>query len=239
VVLNLCVKANGDWGPFLDDVGCLWTIWWSADIYVVGVRSRGDMVGEMDLDSELRAAAPRSSGARRLAFHRERILAEARGRRRRIVRLWGASVAASVILVGGGTAAMAGAGMETPWGWIADNVLTTINGDGTTCFQGWEITRHGLAEDDPIVRDAQEVLRGIDLTTLDTAAMEEVVREDYANATGPDGKLSPINASDSVVKRDAINRIVAQTVFDGLLARGHVMSVGHEISISGASTVCD
>ena len=134
---------------------------------------------------------------------------------------------------------MAGAGMETPWGWIADNVLTSVNGDGTTCFQGWEITRHGLAEDDPIVKDAEALLRRLDLTALDTAAMEDAVRLDYANATGPDGKLSPIHGTDAEVKGDAVSRLVAETVFDGLRAQGHVMSVGHEISVSSAATVCD
>ncbi|MFE1643953.1 hypothetical protein ACFM35_00050 [Microbacterium sp. P01] len=196
-------------------------------------------MGEIDLDSELRAAARPTSGAPRLAYHRDRILAEARNSRRHVIRLWGVSLAATVILVGGGTAAMAGAGMETPWGWIADNVLTSVNGDGTTCFQGWEIRRDGLAEEDPIVQDAQDLIRGLDLTTLDTTAMETVVREDYANAIGPNGELSPIYASDAEVKRDAISRIVAQTVFDGLLERGHAMSPGHEVSISSQSTVCD
>src|SRR6478736_726855 len=99
--------------------------------------------------------------------------------------MWSASVAASVILIGGGTAAMAGAGMETPWGWVADNVWSTLNADGSTCFQGWEIKRHGLADDDPIVRDAKDLIRGMDIATLDTTAIEAEVREDWANATGP------------------------------------------------------
>ena len=87
--------------------------------------------------------------------------------------------------------------------------------------------------------DAKDLIRGMDIATLDTTAIEAEVREDWANATGPDGELSPMTGSDAEVKRDAVSRIVAQTVFNGLLERGHVMSVGHEVSIAMQSTVCD
>ncbi len=77
-----------------------------------------------ELDALIRDAAPRVTVPAGLASHRAQILAEARGRRGRRLRIWGASIVASVALVGGGAVAMEGGGNETPWGWIADNVFS-------------------------------------------------------------------------------------------------------------------
>ena len=102
-------------------------------------------MNDTDLDFELRAAAPHVTNPVGLAGHRARILKEARARRGRRLRLWGASAAATVVLIGGGSVAMAGAGNETPWGWVADNVFAIEQTDGSACFQGLLVKWDGLA----------------------------------------------------------------------------------------------
>ena len=151
---------------------------------------------------------------------------------------WLAGAIACLTIVGGGSAAMAGGGNETPWGWVADNVFNIERTDGSACFQGFLVKWEGLTEDDPIVQDAKMIVGTMDLKALNTTAMEAEVRDDYANAVGEDGKSSPIDASDTEIKRDAINRLVSQNLFAELQARGHQMSPGHEVSLYSQSTDC-
>jgi hypothetical protein len=195
-------------------------------------------MNDIDLDARIRDAGPQLSDVSGLSDHRARILREARSRRGRRLRMWGASAAASVVLIGGGSVAMAGAGNETPWGWVADNVFSIEHTGGSACFQGLLVKWDGLAEDDPIVVDAKAIVSGIDLQTLDTSQKEAELLADFANATDSDGKISPITMSDDELKQYAINQIVAETLWEGLEERGHEMWVGHEVSLAGQSTDC-
>lgn len=193
---------------------------------------------DLDLENLIRDAAPHPASMNGLAAHRTRILNEARARRGRRLRIWGASAAATVVLVGGGSVAMAGAGNETPWGWVADNVFSIERTDGSACFQGLLVKWDGLAEDDPIVVDAKAIVSGIDLEALDTSEKEAELLADFAKATDSDGNVSPITMSDNELKQYAITQIVSETLWEGLEERGHEMWVGHEVSLAGQSTDC-
>lgn len=195
-------------------------------------------MNDLDLENRIRDAAPHPASLNGLAAHRIRILNEARASRSRRLRIWGASAAATVVLVGGGSVAMAGAGNETPWGWVADNVFSIERTDGSACFQGLLVKWDGLAEDDPIVVDAKAIVSGIDLGALDTAEKETELLESFAKATDIDGKVSPITMSDDEVKQYAISQIVSEILFKELDRRGHKMWVGHEVSLAGQSTDC-
>lgn len=198
----------------------------------------GTPMDDSELDARLRAAAPLLSTPSGLADHRARILRDARARRARRLRVWGASAAASILLVGGGTVAMAAGGHETPWGWVADNVFSIPRTDGTACFQGFQVNWHGLAEDDPIVVDAKAIVSGIDLEALDTTAAEAELQVVYAEATGNDGLPSPIVVSDAELKQHAVSRLVSEALWEGLEERGHEMWAGHEVSLAGRTTDC-
>lgn len=193
---------------------------------------------DTELETRIREAAPLVSTPAGLGAHRERILREARERTGRRLRLWGASAAASIVLLGGGSVAMAGSGTETPWGWVADNVFSIERSDGSACFQGILVKWEGLSEDDPRVVDAKSIVAGIDLESLDTSAMEEELRAEYAEATDIDGKPHPIVLSPAELKQDAISRIVADELFSTLRARGYEMSPEREVYLSGQSTDC-
>jgi hypothetical protein len=193
---------------------------------------------DLDVETRVRDAAPDLASLNGLAAHRARILAEARARRTRRWRMWGVSAAASLVLVGGGSVAMAGDGNETPWGWVADNVLSIERADGSACFQGLLVKWDGLTADDPMVLDAKAIVSSIDLETLDTSEKEAELRADYAQATDSSGNISPITMSDDELKQSAINQIVAENLWEGLKERGHEMWVGHEVSLSGQSTDC-
>ena len=67
-----------------------------------------------ELELLLREMAPQRPLPTGLAGHRERILDEAKPRRARRLRAWTVGVVASVLLLGGGSVAMAAGGMETP-----------------------------------------------------------------------------------------------------------------------------
>ena len=100
-----------------------------------------------ELELLLRETAPQPPLPAGLAGHRERILAEAKPRRVRRLRAWTAGVAVSVLLFGGGSAAMAAGGMETPWGWAADNVFSVSN-NAEICFAGFTVSfSDGVDED--------------------------------------------------------------------------------------------
>lgn len=191
-----------------------------------------------DLESRLRKAAPRVTSPVGLGEHRARILAEARAKTGRRLRAWGATAAASIFLIGGGSVAMAGSGNETPWGWAADNVFAIDRADGSACFQGIVVKWEGLSEDDPLVVDAKAIVAGIDLDTLDTTAVEEELRVEYAEATGADGQPLPREVSPAQLKQDAIHKIVASELFSGLDERGYEMTPGREVSLSSQTSDC-
>ena len=193
---------------------------------------------DTDLESRLQESAPRVTSPVGLGEHRARILREARTKTRRRLRVWGATAAASVILIGGGSVAMAGSGNETPWGWVADNVFAIDRADGSACFQGILVKWEGLSENDPLVVDAKAIVAGIDLDTLDTSAVEEELRVDYADATGLDGQPLPVEVSPAQLKQDAIRKIVASELFSILEERGYEMTPGHEVSLSTQTTDC-
>lgn len=194
-------------------------------------------MNDRELGALLIESAPEVVSLVGLESHSARILHEARTRTGRGMR-WLAGAIACLAIVGGGSVAMAGGGNETPWGWVADNVFNIERTDGSACFQGFLVKWEGLTEDDPIVQDAKMIVGTMDLKALNTTAMEAEVRDDYANAVGEDGKSSPIDASDTEIKRDAINRLVSQNLFAELQARGHQMSPGHEVSLYSQSTDC-
>lgn len=194
-----------------------------------------------ELGTRIRNAAPPVTVPTGLSSHRTQILAEARGRHGRRLRIWAASVAASVVLVGGGSVAIAGGGNETPWGWVADNVFSIDRWDGSACFQGIVVKWEGLPEDDPLVRDAIAIVSGIDLTTLDTTAKEAEIRANLA-ASEPvkhlDGEVKRIEMSDAQIKQDAIHQLVAEQLWAGLGDRVNDMEPGREVSLSSQTSDC-
>lgn len=194
-----------------------------------------------ELGTHIRDAAPQVTVPKGLPAHRAQIIAEARGRRGRRLRVWAASVAASVVLIGGGSVAMAGGGNETPWGWVADNVFSIGRTDGSACFQGIVVAWEGLAEDDPLVQDAKAIVSGIDLTTLDTTAKEAEIRAGLA-ASEPvkhlDGEVKRIKLSDAHITQDAIHQLVAERLWAELGDRVYDMEPGREISLSSQTSDC-
>lgn len=166
------------------------------------------MIDDNRLEEMLRESKPQQIDGAALRADSARIVRQARTRHRH-VRIWGAGAAAALLLFGGGSAALAGAGV-TPWGWFADNSHAIENPDGSLCFQGFRITHTGLAEDAPIVRDAVEILQGIDADALDTTQTERDIARDSPTALTPDA-----------LRQDAIGTMVAKRLFDELAARGH------------------
>ncbi|WP_194764983.1 hypothetical protein [Microbacterium sp. UFMG61] len=195
-------------------------------------------MNDLDLDARIRDAAPHLASVAGLAGHGARILREARARRVRRLRVWGASAAASVVLVGGSSVAMAGGGNETPWGWVADNVFSIERTEGSACFQGLLVKWNGLAEDDPIVVDAKAIVSGIDLESLDTTAKEAELTAEYADSRNVEGEPAPIVVSADQLKQDAVFQMVGDELWDRLDERGHEMWPGHEVSLSAQGTDC-
>lgn len=194
-----------------------------------------------EFEARLRAAGPRVTVPNGLASHRSRILAEARGRRGRRFRVWASSAIASVLLLGGGSVAMAGGGNQTPWGWVADNVFSIGRSDGSACFQGIVVKWEGLADDDPLVRDAKAIVSGIDLTTLDTTAKEAEIRyglEHSEPVQHMDGEVRRIEMTDAEIKQRAINELVGEQMWAGLGDRVYDMRPGREVSLASQSTDC-
>lgn len=196
---------------------------------------------DTDLDSRLRAGAPRVTNPVGLGEHRARIVREARAKTGRRLRMWSAATAATVVLVGGGSVAMAASGSDTPWGWLADNVFAIDRTDGSACFQGMAVTWEGVSEDDPLVVDAKAIVAGIDLNTLDTSAVEEEIRVEHAAAAAAaaaDGQPLPVEVSAAEVKQEAIGRVVGLELFDALHERGYEMTPGHEVSLDSQIADC-
>lgn len=192
-----------------------------------------------NIETLLRESAPQVTQPIALAEHRARILDEARRRRGRRLRMWVGSAVASVVLIGSASMAVSSDGRVTPWGWVADNVFTTANTDGSACFQGILVKWDGVAEDDPLVVDAKAFVAGIDLTTLDTTAMEAQIRADYAAAVDDAGDPSPIVETDAQIRHAAVHRQVADMLFAELLDRGYELRPGHEVSLSSENTACN
>lgn len=194
-----------------------------------------------ELDTRIRAAGPRVTAPKGLASHRSQILAEARGRRGRRLRVWGSSAVASVLLIGGGSVAVAGGGNETPWGWVADNVFSIGRTDGSACFQGIVVKWEGLTDDDPLVRDAKAIVSGIDLTTLDTTAKEAEIRHNLANSEPVqqmDGEVRRIEMTDAEITQQAIHQLVGEQMWAGLGDRVYDMRPGREVSLSSQTSDC-
>ncbi|MBD3943027.1 hypothetical protein IF188_15130 [Microbacterium sp. NEAU-LLC] len=183
------------------------------------------------LEQLLRSSAPDDTVPVDLASFDARILGEAAARRRRTP-WWIAGTAVVMVTIGGGSMAVAGDGLMTPWGWVADNAFSLAQGDGTTCFQGMRIAHPGLADDAPIVLDAKEILRGIDVAALDTTEKEkELAYEGVRSAHNSD----PLTQEG--LRQSAIGAIVAEMLFEELAARGYEANPS-PIALSADTTDC-
>lgn len=149
----------------------------------------------------------------------------------------GLSAVVAIGLLGGGTMALAGDGNETPWGWVADNVFYVRDSADTVCFNGIEVRYEGVDEDSPIVVDAREIVRDIDIESLDTHDAEAVIRDEMSNAIGLDGDPEPLVMSDAQVQQQAIVRVVSRLLWKGLEAKGHDIDPS-PVSLSGRSEGC-
>ncbi len=97
---------------------------------------------------------------------------------------------------------------------------------------------HGIDVDSELAQTAKEIVQGIDLETLDTAAMEEELRISAAAATDLDGNPAPLVHTDGQLRQRAVHRLVAETLFAELDARGFTMTAGAEVSLYGQGTEC-
>ncbi|MGM7670572.1 hypothetical protein [Microbacterium sp. A93] len=199
-------------------------------------------MNDTEFETLLRDSAPPVTPVVGLAVHRERILSDVRRRRTRRSRIWAGSVAVAALVVGGGSIATAGDGYETPWGWFADNVFIANSTDGSACFQGIRVQWEGLAADDPLVQDAQEFVRNLDLESLDTTKQAAELKADMAAADpvpNEYGDLVRIELSDAELTQQAVHELVAKALFNELLAEGYEMTPGHEVSLSSQSENCN
>ncbi|MGY1552420.1 hypothetical protein ACW5CM_11620 [Microbacterium sp. A588] len=127
----------------------------------------------------------------------------------------------AAVILGGGSAAMAASGMETPWGWVADNVFSVSNG-AETCVAGFTVSfSEGVDEDSDIARETRAFVGSLDLQTLDTAQMEAVVRESKPTAQNESGDPIPISMSDAEVKQFAVWRVSSELMWEHLEAMGY------------------
>ena len=187
---------------------------------------------DVDFERRIRDAAPPTPPLPGIAGYRAEILTQARNRRGRRVGIWGASAAASLVLIGGGSVAIAGGEHSTPWGWFADNSLTIERSVGADCFVGIRVQWDGVAEDDPMVLDAQRILSEIDLNTLDITTE---LRDDRAqNASVPEAE----RLTDDEVRLSAMARVASWHTLDELVVLGYDMRPGHEVFISAEATSC-
>jgi len=184
-----------------------------------------------ELETRLRDAAPNVAVPADLAERRADLFRRARTRRGRArVGITGAIL--SLVLVGGGTIAVAGGDHMTPWGWMADNSFTIERPAGGNCFVGIRVTWDGVREDDSMVQDAKSILNSIDLENLDIA--HSLAEGRAGNDTAPEISRQ----TEDELRMQAMVTVAARMTFDELIARGHEMHVGHEVSISSESTAC-
>ena len=161
-----------------------------------------------------------------------------RKRRHSLLAKIGTATAAATLLIGGGSVALASSGLETPWGWVADNVFHLSGSSGQNCFNGVRIVSDGPAEDPPSMRVAREGLQRSDVTTLDTATKESELRKEIDEAAGSAGTTSPIYRSDSQIKQMAVQMVLAAALSDGLHAKGYSDDEALQIHVEGQSTDC-
>lgn len=187
-------------------------------------------MNELDLETRLRAAAPQISSPLGLADHATRILQEARVRRGRRLRIWSVGVAAATVIVGGGTVAVAGNGMQTPWGWTADNVYQFPGPNGETCFAGLLVEPYGVADDAPVVTAARDFVSGLDLYALDTSeATAKLVAEN--DRPFDDGTPGVYHLTPEEIAQSAMHTTVWNLLHDELENRGLPTS-GEQGSVS-------
>lgn len=177
-------------------------------------------MNDTDFARLLRESSPEVGTSTNLAAHQDRILREARVRRGRRTRVWAASLGISALLVGGGSAAMAGAGMETPWGWVADNVFSFSNGTDM-CFAGMQVHFEGVSADSDIVLDARDFVSSLDLESLDTSDAEAELRDGNGAAVDEDGNPSPVTMSEATIKQQALSQTVSRMMWEYLEAKGY------------------
>ncbi|MBT2473500.1 hypothetical protein J7E68_02645 [Microbacterium sp. ISL-103] len=188
-------------------------------------------MNEIELDALLREAAPIVTVPNDLTERRTAVLAKGRKRQGR-ARVGIAGAVASVLLLGGGTMAVAGGDHMTPWGWMADNSFTIERPAGGNCFVGMRIEWDGVAEDDPMVQDAKTILNSIELQSLDIADVLAEARTSNENAPAISKQ------TEDELRMQAMFSVASEMTFDELIARGYEMRVGHEVSISAESTAC-
>lgn len=185
---------------------------------------------DSQMETRVREAAPQTTAPTGLAAHRSRILTDVRSRGRSRVGVWTGSLAAFALIVGGGSVAAASGGMETPWGWIGDNVFSFQQADGSVCFQGLRIDLHGVPEDSDAAREAQAILGGLELATLDTAAAEIELRQQEGIEQITEGTLQQL----------AVHKAAAEALFAELAARGYDNTDGeHQIGLFSSITACN
>ena len=176
-------------------------------------------MNDLDLDRRIQESAPLVSTPLGVADHGGRILREARARRGRRLRLVAGTVAASVVLLGGGTVAIGTNGMQTPWGWSADNIYGFPGPNGQTCFAGFLVKPDGVPDDAEVVLVAREIVSGLDLDSLDTSkAMAEL--EASNDQPFDDGSPGVLHYTPEEIVQFAMHQTVADTLFAELQARG-------------------
>lgn len=177
-------------------------------------------MNDLDLETRIRAAAPQVSSPLGLAEHSARILHKARAGHSRNLRTWAVGVAASVLIVGGGTVAVAGNDLQTPWGYTADNVYQFPGPNGQTCVAGLTVKKSDeLADDAAVVVTAREFVAGLDLNTVDTSAAT-AFEEAQNYAPFVDGTPGGPHSTPEQIKLAAMHGAVADLLWAELEDRG-------------------
>jgi hypothetical protein len=185
---------------------------------------------DTQMETLVRKAAPQTTTPVGLAAHRSRILADARRRGRGRAGVWAGGLAAFALIVGGGSVAAASGGMETPWGWVADNVFSFEQADGSVCFQGMKLALGDVPEDSEAAREARAIVGGIDLATLDIAAAETWVRDQEGIETVSEGTIHQL----------AVHKAASDVLFAELAARGlDTPDDSQEIGLLSSITACN
>lgn len=194
-------------------------------------------MNDFDLETRIRAAAPQVSSPLGLAEHSTRILQEARAQRGRRLRRWAAGVAATVMILGGGTVAIAGNGLQTPWGWTADNVYQFPGPNGQTCFAGLQVKPDGVADDAAVVIAAREIVAGLDLDALDTSKWTAELEAENDRPYG-DGTPGVVHHTPEEIAQDAVHRTVADLLFAELEHRGLISDEEDSVSLFSMAQGC-
>ncbi|QEW03877.1 hypothetical protein [Microbacterium lushaniae] len=188
-------------------------------------------MNDIDFEQMLRESSPPVTTPMGMDAHQERILREAQTRRPRRGKRLLAAAGLSVLLIGGGSAALAGNGFQTPWGWMAENVFEVPLDNGSRCYQGMRIEyATGYSKDSPMARDAREILESIDVEALaaNTSAKEAELRE----------KLVAQEMSDADWKQEAVFDLVWDQLAAELVERGYSTDDAWPISLHGQRDQC-